>query len=163
MLVVDTDQAVKSFYSIDEPDFWENCPPAFQHIKNRQGDIAYFFLGDDADDNPTTVIALKMEPGRINARHAHPCGRFEVVVQGSLDIGERVLRPGDVMYSKPGVFYGPHVAGPEGCTTIEIFSDLRGAYEISVDTPDGPVAYDFSKPEVFEAYKDMDKDPVARP
>ena len=115
--MADSAQSVKSFYSIDEPAFWENCPPQFQHIKDRQGDIAYFFLGEDDDENPTTVIALKMEPGRVNVRHSHPCGRFEVVVQGSLDIGERILGPGDVMYSKPGVFYGPHVAGPEGCTT----------------------------------------------
>ena len=41
---------------------------------------------------------------------------------------------GDVMTAAPGELYGPHTAGPHGCTTVELFS--------SADGPDGPVEVD---------------------
>ena len=38
----------------------------------------------------------------------------------------------------------PHIAGPEGCTTFEIFSNHRGSYVTLVDTPQGRIECDVS-------------------
>ena len=38
------------------------------------------------------------------------------------------------MISEPGIAYGPHIAGPEGCTTFEIFSNLRAKKKTGPET-----------------------------
>lgn len=66
-------------------------------------------------------------------------------MQGTLDVGERVLKPGDVMITEPGVPYGPHTAGPQGCdlTTVEGMQKMqelmgRGrADKLSAISPEG--------------------------
>ena len=68
-------------------------------------------------------------------------------MQGSLDVGDRTLKPGDVMISEPGLAYGAHIAGSEGCTTFDIFSNHRASYVTFVDTPEGHVECDISTPE----------------
>jgi hypothetical protein len=65
-------------------------------------------------------------PGYVLPRHRHASHRLEVVIQGSLEVDGRVLGPGDVMWSQAGEFYGPHVAGPDGALTVEIFSSSDG-------------------------------------
>ena len=83
---------------------------------------------------------LEMPPGYVLFRHGHPCYRFEVVVQGTLEIGDGlVANTGDVFTALPGELYGPHTAGPEGCTTIEIFSDLDAMFRLLVEDADGNV------------------------
>lgn len=89
-----------------------------------EGIATSFFLLGKREDNPPLVAPLRMEPGYILPRHAHDCYRMEIVVQGSLDVGDKILRAGSVMITEPGVLYGPHIAGPEGCTTVEICSDF---------------------------------------
>jgi hypothetical protein len=99
----------------------------------------YFVLGDpEVGEVPATMV-LKMEAGFVIPRHAHPCERFEVVVSGSIDVGEGVLKSGDVMISKAGQFYGPHIAGPEGCTTVEVFGNLVGSFNILFEKKDGEI------------------------
>jgi hypothetical protein len=39
--------------------------------------------------------------------------------------------------------YGPHVAGPHGCTTVEIFSSITGNGHLIVETDDGPAAVSY--------------------
>jgi hypothetical protein len=86
-----------------------------------------YVLGDDPEaPEVPAVVMLDMPPGYVLFRHAHICHRFEVVVKGSLVAGDRTLRPGDVMTARPGEWYGPHIAGPEGCTTAEVFGTLDG-------------------------------------
>lgn len=45
-------------------------------------------------------------------------------------IEEAALGPGDVSTSGPGEFYGPHMAGSEGVTTLEIFSRQAGLFPV---------------------------------
>ena len=52
------------------------------------------------------------------------------------------LHPGDTMQSGPGEAYGPHVAGPEGFTVLEIFSRMAGATSITWETARGPKPVD---------------------
>ena len=103
-----------------------------------------FVLSDDqqALDAPAVVV-LEMPPNYVLFRHAHICHRFEVVVKGSLEAGGRILQPGDVMTAAPGELYGPHTAGPEGGTTVEVFGSLEGVFRVTAETADGPREFDF--------------------
>src|SRR5256885_13707882 len=106
--------------------------------------------GQDAD--AAAVVVLEMPPSYVLFRHARICHRFEVVVKGSLEADGRVLGPGDVMTAHPGQFYGPHTAGPDGCTTVEVFGTLEGVFRVICETADGPREYDFRTGEVPEDY-----------
>lgn len=125
-----------AFMSIDDPDFWGKLPEEFRNIIEEEGvddlNLSYFELGK-REDNAPAVISLRMAPGYVLPRHTHNCYRFEIVVRGSLDIGDRVLTPGSIMISEPGVLYGPHVAGPEGCVTFEIFSTHDASHATMVE------------------------------
>src|SRR5215471_12159526 len=126
-----------AFISMQDSEFWAHCPKDLEHVvQGGLSGLAYFLLGD-RKDNPPTVVALRMEPGWVLPRHAHDCYRFEIVVQGTLDVGERILKVGDVMVSQPNIFYGPHVAGPEGCTTFEIFSNHTASHEAILELAGG--------------------------
>ena len=37
----------------------------------------------------------------------------------------------------PGELSGPHTAGPECCTTIEVFSDLDAMFRLIIEDADG--------------------------
>ena len=103
-----------------------------------------FVLADDPTDaSAPAVVLLKMPPGYRLFRHAHICHRFEVVVKGTLEANGRMLGPGDVMTARPGELYGPHTAGPDGCTTAEVFGSLEGVFRVLAEGPDGPREYDF--------------------
>jgi hypothetical protein len=132
-----------TFLAMDDPQFWTRCPEELKPLAQGGLGAAYFLMGQQSE-NPPTVIALRMGPNWKTARHAHDCYRFEVVVQGTLDVGERVLKPGDVMMTEPGVAYGPHVAGPEGCTTFEIFTNYRASHVTLIETPEGLVECDIA-------------------
>ncbi|MBM4258503.1 MAG: hypothetical protein FJ147_21725 [Deltaproteobacteria bacterium] len=143
------------FISMNDPQFWARCPKELEPVigKGITG-LAYFELGEKKD-NPPTVVALRMGPGWVLPRHAHDCYRFEVVTHGTLDVGDRILKPGDVMISEPGIAYGPHIAGPEGCTTFEIFSNHKAAFVTLLDGPDGPVECDMSTTEGMQKMQDL--------
>lgn len=95
-------------------------------------DFGSIVMADEGNSSSSPIVSLlQIPPGGVLPRHAHACHRVEVVVRGSIDIGEaRVLGPGDVSVSKAGEFYGPHVAGPEGSVSVEIFSSGVGIQPI---------------------------------
>ena len=122
-----------------------------------------WLLGDNQEEpgwEKPAAHYLPMPPGYRLFRHGHPCYRFEVVVQGSLEIGDgRVAKVGDTFTADPGQLYGPHIAGPEGCTTIEFFSRLIAAYELLYEGPDGEtLVADVRKGEMHPDYVPMDRD-----
>jgi hypothetical protein len=125
-----------------------------RHIKNQDGTVAYLLWGDDEDPKVITALGKKMEIGEIRVRHSYTCERIEVIVQGSLDTGERVLTPGDMLRSRPKVFYGPYVAGSEGCTTVSISNGLTGSYVICLES-DIPLRHDVSVSDVLERRQTM--------
>ncbi len=99
--------------------------------------LAYFAMGDPDDERTPVAAVLRMPPHHVLPRHAHPAARFEVLVQGTLDIGDRVLNPGDVMVTQANEMYGPHTAGPDGCTTVEIHGAKAGAGRAIYETEEG--------------------------
>jgi hypothetical protein len=132
-------QADTSFWS-SEPEFLRPLQYACEPFGLQ---IRHFVMGDPDEAKTPTAAVLKMPGGYVLPRHAHPCERLEVIVAGSLQVGDEVLVPGDVMATPAGEMYGPHIAGPDGCTTVEIFSSVRGNGNITFDTDDGPRAVSF--------------------
>jgi hypothetical protein len=108
---------------------------------------------------------LPMPPGYTLFRHGHPCFRYEVIVQGSLEIGDgRVATVGDVFTALPGEMYGPHTAGPQGCTTLEFFSRLEAAYTMLYEGPNGEtLVADVRKGEMPPNYEPMPRDAQMMP
>jgi hypothetical protein len=115
-----------------------------------------YVLGDDVEaPEAPAVVMLEMPPGYVLFRHAHLCHRFEVVVKGSMRAGDRTLVPGDVMVAKPGEWYGPHIAGPEGCTTAEVFGTLDGVFRVLAGSDETGREYDFRTGEVPPDYEPL--------
>lgn len=136
---------MSTLHKIDGDDYWGRIPESKRALIDRAQEIGMnvgiFVMGEDHDDSPA-VAALRMDPGAVTYRHSHPCERVEVVVQGTLLVGDEVLKPGDVMVSRPDEMYGPHYAGPEGCVTLEVFGRLDGVSRTTYDTPNGAVTLD---------------------
>ena len=95
-----------AYHSPRDPGFWDLEPaflrPVQEACKPFDIDILHFVLGDPDDEHTPVAAMLRLPPGGVLARHAHPVVRFEVVVQGSLEAEGRTLRPGDVMVSPAG-------------------------------------------------------------
>lgn len=143
-----------------EEGFWDLGPESLKWMSVASEalgvKLARFAMGDPEDGATPFASVLFMPPGYELWRHKHDCYRVEIVVSGTLDVGEgRVLGPGDVMTSAPGEFYGPHIAGPEGSVTVEIFSSRDGMQFKLEDNPD---------PAVLEFFEGLltDSDPARR-
>ncbi len=130
-------------YSMDEdPEYWQ--APArfralFDKVRSFGVNASYFPLGDADNDGTPVAVVVEMKPGFVIMRHAHPCDRFEVIVRGTLETEDRVLRAGDVMVSKAGELYGPKTAGKDGCTTVEVFGTAAGVTRRIEERADGSV------------------------
>jgi hypothetical protein len=132
-----------AFTSINEPDFWGRDEYKLEgELREVPGLTRTNFVLGKPGDNAPVVRGLRMAPGFVLLRHAHECHRFEIVVQGSMQSEDRLLKVGDVMISEPNVLYGANIAGPEGCTTMEIFSTFDGAHTLLVEGPDGIEKFD---------------------
>lgn len=122
-----------------KPDWYKRAMAAYGINADK---VRMWFL-DDADAQDWSLPAaylLDMPPGYVLLRHGHPCERFEVVVKGSLQVGDgRVAGPGDVFTARANTLYGPHTAGPEGCVTIEIFSRLDAMTTLLYEGPEGEI------------------------
>ena len=134
-------------FSLSDPSIWAHAPAFARPMQEATlavgCKIAYFALGDPDEEATPIAAVFQMPPGFVLRRHAHPCERFEAVIQGSMDLGDRVAVVGDLMTSGVNEMYGPHTAGPEGCTTVEIFSSRSGSGRAIYDTPDGPEYVDY--------------------
>jgi hypothetical protein len=102
--------------------------------------IPLWFLGSAEDLSVPAALYLEMPPSYTLFRHGHPCERFEVVIQGTLEVGDgRIAQPGDVFTAEPGELYGPHTTGPEGATTIEVFGHLEGMFRLLYEDESGSI------------------------
>ncbi len=130
-------------YSMDnDPAYWQ-APERFRALFDKMHSLgvraSYFPIGDPKADNTPVAVVVEMKPGFVIMRHAHPCDRFEVIVRGTLEADDHVLHVGDVMTSAAGEMYGPKKAGPDGCTTIEVFGTATGVTQRIEERPGGTV------------------------
>ena len=137
-----------SYHRFEDDEYWENCPPELESMRaDNAGNVrnAYFLMGDQSSDPPTVMI-MDLAPGIIVRRHFHDCARVEVVIRGEIHVDGRVLRPGNVMTAGSLEAYGPHIAGPDGATTAEVFGAFHAACEANYPTEAGVVTVDLTKP-----------------
>jgi hypothetical protein len=139
------------FFSTSDSDYWNRWPAHLRGIGELTDAMGLrgtvFVLGDPNDEAAPAAAILKMPPNYVLSRHAHLAERVEVIIEGTLDVGDRVLGPGDVMTATIEEPYGDHVAGPNGCTTVEIFSALAGVHRTFWATPEGMQSLDLASPE----------------
>ena len=100
----------------DDPGEWHENPE--QTLK-----YARFALGVDEDGGAaTTILVVKYAPGARIEPHYHGSDYCSVVVEGSMEVTRRTHEVGSMRFVNAGTTYGPLVAGPEGCTVIDIFA-----------------------------------------
>jgi hypothetical protein len=137
-----------AYHRFADDEYWQNCPPELQSMRaDNAGKVrnAYFIMGDKSADPPTVMI-MDLQPGETVRRHFHDCARVEVVIRGEIYVDGQVLSPGDVMTAAALEAYGPHVAGPRGATTAEIFGAFHAACEANYPTDAGVVTVDLTMP-----------------
>lgn len=117
--------------AMDDPAYWEGVREPLDGVRSRE-----FTMGS-LPRSAARVLVLEMEPGFVIARHAHNADRFEMIVKGSLHIGEKVYYPGAVMTACAHEYYGPKVCGPEGCTTVEFFAGEVQGESLLFELADG--------------------------
>ncbi len=89
----------------------------------RNGSLQYCRerIGLDPDEG-TGVLVVRYDPGCEIGVHYHNCDYCSVVVEGSIKISHVKHEVGSMRFVKAGTLYGPLIAGPEGCTVIDIFA-----------------------------------------
>jgi len=125
-------------YKMSDPAYWES-PGKFAELDCVIPSMkhTYFVLGDVEREEGQAALVMKMKPGHVINSHAHASSVFEVVVEGSIEVDGTVYGPGDIMMLKAGEPCGRGVVGPEGCTTVEFFSTVQGAYNLIYEGADG--------------------------
>jgi len=136
--------------SSQTPEFWNRVPAEYLRplvIDSEKAGVplTFFAMGDPENPETPAFVVFKMEPGSVLPRHSHDCQRFEVIIQGSMEVQSpdepgMELGVGDVMLAEPNEMYGPHVAGPDGFTVVEYFSRIEAAYKVTFETKRGPWA-----------------------
>src|SRR5689334_12354702 len=105
-------------YKMEDREYW-TTPAGYAEFANVR--LSERLLGENLPETGRIVI-MDMKPGFVIPRHRHGCDRFEMVVKGSLFSGDDILYPGDVMVAHADESYGPKMAGPDGCMTVEFFA-----------------------------------------
>ena len=77
---------------------------------------------DESGAGATTVIVVHYDPGSRVEPHYHQADYCSIVVQGSITVTRREHGVGSMRVVKAGTAYGPLIAGPEGCTVIDVFA-----------------------------------------
>jgi hypothetical protein len=85
-----------------------------------------FGLGEPDDPAAPTFVITRLPANGVLPPHHHESTFVDVVVQGSVKVGDKWYHPGDVRCLAWGVDYGPSEAGPEGVTLLEFYADGRG-------------------------------------
>jgi quercetin dioxygenase-like cupin family protein len=127
-----------AFLKQSDPEYWSS-PGRFAQLDRVIPSVkhTYFVLGDAEKEEGQAALVMKMEPGHVINSHGHSSSVFEVIVAGSMEVDGVRYEPGDVMVLEPGEPCGTAVVGPDGCTTVEFFSTVPGAYQLVYEGKDG--------------------------
>ena len=132
-------------YLMNKPGYWGKVPSDLEGLRataEMEGiDFSMHVIGEEMDDAAPVALVVRIPPNTPLPRHAHVGYRFEVVLEGSIKFGDEWLKPGDVMTAREQEAYGPLATGPDGATTVEIFSVRRGAYEVFYENANGDMQF----------------------
>jgi quercetin dioxygenase-like cupin family protein len=108
-----------------------NVPARFVHVD----DLDPLTVVPGLEFRPVTTDTVmtnfvSFEPGATAPTHHHVEQQIAIVLSGELtfDVGDqsRVMHAGDCVVIPPNVRHGG-VAGPEGCTALDVFTPPRAA------------------------------------
>ncbi len=119
-----------------DPGTWKNHP--LHDLKSCR-----FMIGDPDNSDSVAVVVVEYAPGAVVGAHFHRTDYTSVVVRGSMKVTNKVEQTGSIRFVTAGTGYGPLVAGPEGCTVIDIFT-------LGDKTPDFIGAQYFEPPQAHE-------------
>jgi hypothetical protein len=68
------------------------------------------------------MLVVKYSPGSVVKPHYHHADYCSIVVEGSIEVTRHHEGVGTMRIVNAGTVYGPLVAGPEGCTVVEVFA-----------------------------------------
>jgi hypothetical protein len=77
---------------------------------------------DDEETSPYMSMVW-FDPGHRAEVHSHASDYCEIILEGSEIVGRTTYGPGAVRIARGGTFYGPLIAGPEGCRKLVIMRD----------------------------------------
>lgn len=97
------------------------------------------------------IFCVDRPPNHRTPAHSHPLPHIELLLEGTLFVGDRVVKAGDFRVVGGDVAYGPIKAGPEGAKCIEISPNLDDHFTSTVTDPN-PESYELN---VAEATQQM--------
>jgi hypothetical protein len=86
-------------------------------------------FGPGHDEHRPAVLVVQYAASCKIRPHYHGCDYISVMVEGSMTVGGKAHEVGSIRIVKAGTGYGPLVAGPDGCTVLDIFADRTGVME----------------------------------
>jgi hypothetical protein len=93
----------------------------WQPLEDHPG-ISTKFLGENQDTGPW-ALHVRFEPECGDPPHWHTSDTIYVITAGEMSFGdEGVYGVGDVRWVRAGTFYGPELAGKDGCEFLLISS-----------------------------------------
>jgi hypothetical protein len=84
------------------------------------------------DTDGMSLTIFRLQPGTVFPRHRHDVDYIELVIEGEVHHGNRVLRPGQGVFRTAGSLYS-YWAGPEGATIADFRA--RTFYRTEYDEP----------------------------
>jgi hypothetical protein len=84
------------------------------------------------DSDGMSLTIFQFAPGTLLPRHRHDVDYIELVIEGEVHHGNRVLRPGQGVFRTAGSLYS-YWAGPEGATIADFRA--RTFYRTEYDEP----------------------------
>ncbi len=91
-------------------------------------------LVSNPDDDGLSLTAIKFAPGTLLPTHRHDVDYIELVLEGEVHHGNRILRAGEGVFRNAGTPYS-FWAGPEGATVADFRAHTFYRTEY-IDPPD---------------------------
>ena len=83
---------------------------------------SHFVVGDEESKTSPHVFISDWPPNAEADPHTHAVDYFEYVISGTQRVGKKWFKAGDIRIARGGTYYGPLVAGPEGCRVMVMFA-----------------------------------------
>ncbi len=97
-----------------------------ERLSTAAGEAASWRLGyDDGSPHPG-FMHVRWGPREGAPEHRHKSWTANIVIKGSLKIGDTWYEAGAVALIEPNIWYGPLEAGAEGAELIEIHATIAG-------------------------------------
>ena len=109
----------------------ELTPPGGNVGEAERMGTAVRFHHPGSDDEPQ-LFEVSLDPDLVVPSHAHSKDEIIVILEGEIQMGNRVCRPGASVLVPGETFYG-FTVGPKGCRFLNFRPVADGAYQTHED------------------------------